>query len=317
MQAEGGATPPVTDNLSSVYTKDCDLTYNQGFGAGRRMTIYHLQNAPGGITTVNITPSAAARAIVAEYSGIPASGAVLDVCGTVNNQTTGVTSWTSPPTTTTSNDLVLGIAETGTVSSAGYAAGTGWTGRQHQGNSSAAVTLVQAAVPTGSSPWSATVVGAAFPKNTTAGNTIAVWGGWAMSSGATNSLTSVTGQGGTCTLDAASTVNSATTNYTDIGGQWAYCTGIPGGVKTAITCHFTSTVQYTQGCLAYELTPIATVLQSTGTGSGTAVSAGSVTAASGSYGISAMVIDDGIGLGHYFGAVGTGWTAKWQQWTGE
>ena len=135
MQIEGGATPTVmTDNKASVYTKDCDLTYNQGFGAGRRMTVYHLLNAASGITTVNITVNANARAIVAEYSGMPSSGAVLDVCGTVNNQTSGVTSWTSPATTTTASDVVLGIVETGYTGNAGYAAGSGWAGRQRQAN---------------------------------------------------------------------------------------------------------------------------------------------------------------------------------------
>ena len=129
MQIEGGATPTVmTDNKASVYTKDCDLTYNQGFGAGRRMTVYHLLNAPSGITTVNITTTVPTRAIVAEYSGMPTSGTVLDVCGTVNNQTSGVTSWTSPATTTTANDVVLGIAETGYTGTAGYAAGSGLDG---------------------------------------------------------------------------------------------------------------------------------------------------------------------------------------------
>ena len=137
MQIEGGATPSVmTDNKASVYTKDCDLTYNQGFGAGRRMTVYHLLNAPSGITTVNITTTVPTRAIVAEYSGMPTSGTVLDVCGTVNNQTTGVTSWTSPATTTTANDVVLGIAETGYTGTAGYAAGAAGRAGREQTNAS-------------------------------------------------------------------------------------------------------------------------------------------------------------------------------------
>src|SRR6185369_13638443 len=83
-QIEGAATPSaMTDNLGSVYTKDCDLTYDQGFGV-RRLTVYHLLNAPTGITGVLVTPNRPSRAIVAEYSGMPTTGAILDVCGTVN-----------------------------------------------------------------------------------------------------------------------------------------------------------------------------------------------------------------------------------------
>src|SRR4029077_1671190 len=129
-QVEGAATPAaMTDNLGSVYTKDCDLTYDQGFGGLRRLTVYHLLSVPSGITAVNITPNKRSRGMVAEYSGRPVSGSVLDVCGGVNNQTSGVTSWSSLATTSTSNDLVLGLADTGTTGNAGYSASGSWTGR--------------------------------------------------------------------------------------------------------------------------------------------------------------------------------------------
>src|SRR4029077_4024855 len=132
-QVEGAATPAaMTDNLGSVYTKDCDLTYDQGFGGLRRLTVYHLLSAPSGIMTMNITPNEPSRGIVAEYSGMPASGSVLDVCGAVNNQSSGATSWSSIATTTTSNDLVLGLADTGTVGNAGYSASGTWAGRATQ-----------------------------------------------------------------------------------------------------------------------------------------------------------------------------------------
>ncbi|MGZ3607112.1 MAG: DUF2341 domain-containing protein, partial [Syntrophales bacterium] len=108
-QIEGAATPSVmTDNRGSVYTKDCDLTFNQGFGA-RRLTVYHLPNVPSGITGINITPNKPSRTIVAEYSGLPTGGALLDVCGAVNNQTTASTAWSSAATATTATDLVFGL----------------------------------------------------------------------------------------------------------------------------------------------------------------------------------------------------------------
>ncbi len=129
-QTEGAATPSaMTDNLGSVYTKDCDVTYNQGYGGLDRLTVYHLLNAPGGITGVSITPNKPSRGIVAEYSGMPTSGTVLDVCGAVNNQTTGVTSWSSTATTTTANDLVFGLADSGTAGNVGYGASGSWVGR--------------------------------------------------------------------------------------------------------------------------------------------------------------------------------------------
>jgi len=128
-QIEAAATPAaMTDNLGTVYTKDCDLTYNQGSGV-RRLTVYHLLNAPSGITGISVTPNKPSRTIVAEYSGMPASGAVLDLCGTVNNQTSAVTSWTSTATTTTATDVVFGIADTKSSGNAGYNASGLWTGR--------------------------------------------------------------------------------------------------------------------------------------------------------------------------------------------
>jgi trimeric autotransporter adhesin len=131
-QIEGtAAAGTVSDNAGSTYTQDCNLLYDQGFGGTRRLTVYHLLNAPGGITTVTVTPSRPSRAIVAEYSGMSA-GAALDVCGTVNNQTTAVTSWTSTAATTTGNDLVFGLADTGSSGNIGYSASGSWTGRAAQ-----------------------------------------------------------------------------------------------------------------------------------------------------------------------------------------
>jgi hypothetical protein len=132
-QVEGtSAAATVTDNHGSVYTQDCNLTYDQGFGGLRRLTVYHLLNAASGITTVNVTPSKPSRAIVAEYSRMPTSGVVLDVCGAVNTQTTATASWTSTAATTTGVDLLFGLADTGSSGNAGYGASGSWTGRAAQ-----------------------------------------------------------------------------------------------------------------------------------------------------------------------------------------
>ena len=123
-------TPTVTDNLGNTYTRDCTVSYLQGIGA-RQLTVYHLLNAPAGITGVNISSQPWSRAIVAEYSGMPTSGAVLDVCGTPNTQN-AVTSWSSTATLTTANDLVFGLADTGATAAAAYHASGAWNGRLEQ-----------------------------------------------------------------------------------------------------------------------------------------------------------------------------------------
>jgi len=132
-QVEAAATPTITDNLASVYTKDCDLTYNQGNGA-RRLTVFHLLNTPSGITGVSITPNKPSRGIVAEYSGMPTSGTLLDVCGAGNYQSGSVKSWTSTAAQTTSTDLIFGLADTGFSAAATYKPSGAWTGRLEQGD---------------------------------------------------------------------------------------------------------------------------------------------------------------------------------------
>ena len=87
---------------------------------------------PSGITGITSSSQPWSRTIVAEYSGMPTSGAVLDVCGTPNTQTTASTSWSSTATTTTANDLVFGLADTGFTAAAGYKASGAWTGRLEQ-----------------------------------------------------------------------------------------------------------------------------------------------------------------------------------------
>jgi hypothetical protein len=134
-QIEWAAAPTaMTDNRGSVYTKDCDLTFNQGAGV-RRLTVYHLPNVPSGITGINITPNKPSRAIVAEYSGMPTGGALLDVCGAVNNQTTASATWSSAATATTATDLVFGLTDTGYSGNAGFGASGVWTGRIAQHDS--------------------------------------------------------------------------------------------------------------------------------------------------------------------------------------
>src|SRR5437879_13443698 len=63
---------------------------------------------------------------------MPRSGSVLDVCGIVRNQNNPVTNWRSKATTTTSTDLVFGLADTKRSGGAGYKASGASTGRLEQ-----------------------------------------------------------------------------------------------------------------------------------------------------------------------------------------
>lgn len=150
----------------------------------------------------------------------------------------------------------------------------------------------------------------AFATPTTAGSTIVVCGAIGMSSGASNTLTSVTGQG-TFTILSGTSVNSgAVTNYTNLSIECAYAVGIPGGVTTAESCNWTNTTVGVGVCVAYELTPgVSAILTSVGGPvTGTAVSAGTVTTTlDGSYAIAIFNINDGV-RATYYGSVGAGWT---------
>ena len=90
-------TPTVTDNLGSTYTRDCTIAFAQG-GVSQQLTVFHLLNAPSGITGITTSSQPWSHMIVAEYSGMPTSGTVLDVCGTAKTQTTASTSWSSTAT---------------------------------------------------------------------------------------------------------------------------------------------------------------------------------------------------------------------------
>jgi hypothetical protein len=133
-QTEGASTPTVTDNLGNAYTRDCDLTYNQGFGS-RRLTVFHLMNAPSGVTGVSVTPNKPSRGIVAEYSGMPTTGSIFDVCGPVNTLSSASTTWSSSAAATTGSDLIFGLEDTGFTASAGYKASGAWTGRLERADS--------------------------------------------------------------------------------------------------------------------------------------------------------------------------------------
>lgn len=174
----------------------------------------------------------------------------------------------------------------------------------------AAVTFVRAAIGT-TCPTDTSCATAAFGANTVAGNTIVTCALWSQSSGATNSLSSVSGQG-TFTVATSSLVNhGASTHHTNLGSQCAYALNITGGATTAETCTIASSANLR--CVAYEITPTATPLNgemSTATGSTTTVSAGAITTSqNGAFGIVVMVTDDGCGYGVYYGTPGSGWTA--------
>ena len=232
-QVEGAATPSaMTDNLGNVYTKDCDLTYVQISGA-RRLTVFHLLNAPSGITGVNITPNKPSRAIVVEYSGMPTTGTVLDVCGAVNNQGTPVTSWSSTATTTTASDLVFGLADSWLAGNVGYSASGAWTGRlaSHDtvdGDDSYLEDRINVAAgsytATGTTSLSATessvVVGFKVSANTLAAPTITSVSNTAFTVGTAGSFTVTVTGSPTPTLSESGTLPSGVT-FTAATGKLA------------------------------------------------------------------------------------------------
>ena len=123
-------TPTITDNLASTYTRDCTITYVQG-GGTRQLTVFHLLNAPGGITGVTSSSQPWSRTIVAEYSGMPTSGTVLDVCGL---PTCKAGSPTGRPRQQPPRRLIwYSVWPTQELSAAaGYHASGAWTGRLEQ-----------------------------------------------------------------------------------------------------------------------------------------------------------------------------------------
>src|SRR6266700_3946059 len=130
-----------------------------------------------------------------------------------------------------------------------------------------AITLVQR-TPSGHG-----LVSNPFPSNTTAGDTIVTCADVAMTSGSSNSLASVTGQG-TFTIVSSTLINSgAETFYTNMSFECAYATGIVGGSVTNIQCTWTSGGISEQDCDAYELTSCVTkIFASTGRGAGISAS---------------------------------------------
>lgn len=176
------------------------------------------------------------------------------------------------------------------------------------------VTLVQSALPTSNCSAGGAVTtcaGVAFGSNTTAGNTIAVllcWLGTTGTGGSTNNITSVTGQG-TFTVITGSLINfGITTNYSNVGCEWAVATGITGGATTAETCHFAS-VDNGAICIAYELTPSTSNQSSTGSGLTVPnIAAASVTSgANGAFLLDGTIQDDGSGCACGYTA-GSTWT---------
>ena len=244
-QAEGATTPSVTDNLGSIYNQDCDLTYNQGSGV-RELTVYHLLKAPSGITGVNITPNKPSRGIVAEYSGMPTSGSLLDVCGTVNNQTSPVTSWSSTATTTTFTDLVFGLADTKSAAAVGYKASGAWTGRLEQSDTKDADDSYfedQISMAAGSYTGTGTTVSSVDESSVV----VAFKTGTAPVASVTLNPTSVVGGSsstGTVTLNAAAPVGGAvvTLASNNAAAQVGPSVTVAAGATTATFTVTTSTV---------------------------------------------------------------------------
>lgn len=151
-----------------------------------------------------------------------------------------------------------------------------------------------------------------FASNTTAGNTILVCGHAANLAGATNSLASVTGQGTFTLIPGAHIDSGAAGTYTNLSTGCAYAINIAGGVKTEISCNWTSPISVGV-CAAYELTPgVSSVLTNTALAvSGSAVSAGVVTpTVNGAFIVVIMATADGVRVS-YYGTPGAGWTQRY------
>lgn len=117
-----GATPVISDNLSSTYHLDKSQVSTEG------VFIWSLLNAPSGITSITCQPNAGSGFVIcfaAEYSGI-ATASAYDVG--IGNTSTSTTDYTSTAVSTTNaDDLLIGIWGTGFSASVTGTAGSGWT----------------------------------------------------------------------------------------------------------------------------------------------------------------------------------------------
>jgi hypothetical protein len=168
---------------------------------------------------------------------------------------------------------------------------------------SSSVTFTSQAIgtPCAASASITTCASAAFGSNTGAGNTIAVmgcWAGTAGTGGASNSLSSVAGQG-SFTVITGSLINyGVTTNYSNVGCEWAIAYGIPGGATTAETCTFAN-LDNVYWCNAFQLTAATNSLSNVGhgdyTGTGNLSTTSITPTGTGNFALDATIQDDGSG----------------------
>ena len=175
------STLTVTDSASQVYT----TATSQASGANNFYTFF-VANSVAGVTSVTITPAAAARMtiIVSEYQNM-ATVSPLDKTST--NSQAAVTSWTSNNTaaTTQATELLVGSALDFARNNNTFTAGTNWTANITQANAGGGslltsfqeqqfVTTTGASAATGTNGTSSTILSsiATFKVSTSNGITI-------------------------------------------------------------------------------------------------------------------------------------------------
>lgn len=126
--AQTGSAPSITDNLGSTYT--CPVNFQGPTGTTNRTLLCFLKNVPPGITSITVNTPEPHMIIAAEYAGVE---------GTSDGSATPVfqnatTSWSSGSVVTSTIDLLLGFASSGSGASVAYSPGAGWTAVKTQTN---------------------------------------------------------------------------------------------------------------------------------------------------------------------------------------
>lgn len=174
-----------------------------------------------------------------------------------------------------------------------------------------AVTRVQ--FKNGSNFFGGTTSTVAFTSNTTAGDNViscAFWG--ASSTGIT--VTFSDSQGKTYTTDSGTLArNDAVANYTEIGVECGHSTQTSTAAADTVTCTWSSSTSFNY-CVAWEVNPNGGTLSldqaNSATGTGTSISAGSITPSFAStFAIAVVNQNDGSGNGNQF-TQGSSWTLE-------
>jgi hypothetical protein len=164
------------------------------------------------------------------------------------------------------------------------------------------VTLIQGVA--GSSNFGGTTATAVFSSNVVAGDRLVVGVQWGSATATTISSVTDT-QGNVYTISSASKASATTVNFPNAYTQIAYAVAASSAANT-ITITFSATS--TGWVNALEISPSSFDQVAAATGSGTAISAGTITTVNnGSFGFAASITDDNAGAGGGWTA-GSGWT---------